>query len=310
VSLSTAARPRADRLGLALLIVMGAYACFTMIDSSAKWLGAAGLPALQIVFIRYAGNFIASLAIFVPLEGPAVFRSNAPGKQVLRAVFLLTSTMMNFIALKYLPLTVTTAIFFATPMVVPLLAIPVLGERIGLRRFLAICAGFGGVLIITQPWGASFHWAMLCSLGALLSVSSYLVMTRAIAGVDNNPTGQLMTSAIPTMLIAPFALWHWVWPATPFDWAVAIAIGCFATLGHSLLTVGYRYAEASTLAPVVYIQIIYVTIISWAVFSEPPDLQTIAGTGVIVLAGLYIWLRERQLRKRPPTPLGGRRGNM
>lgn len=304
---STAARPRADRLGLALIIVMGAYACFTMIDSSAKWLGAAGLPALQIVFVRYMGGFLASLAIFVPMEGRQVFHSNAPGKQLLRAGFLLTSTMMNFIALKYLPLTVTTAIFFATPMVVPLLAIPFLGERIGLRRFLAICAGFGGVLIITQPWGASFHWAMLCSLGALLAVSSYLVMTRAIAGIDDNPTGQLMTNAIPALVIAPFALWTWVWPETPFDWVVVIAIGCFGTMGHSLLTVGYRYGEASSLAPVVYIQIIYVTIVSWAVFNEPPDLKTIAGTGVIVLAGLYIWLRERQLRKRPHTPLGARR---
>lgn len=294
---------------MAILIMLGAFFCFTMIDTSAKWLAGAGLSAIQIAFIRYGGHFIASLAIFLPGEGRHLFRSNVPGKQVIRALLLLFSTILNFTALSYLPITLTTAIFFATPIVVVLLAIPILGERIGLRRFIAVMVGFSGVLIITQPWGASFHWAMLCSLGALFCASSYFVMTRAIAGLDNNPTGQIFTSGIPTIALMPFALWHWQWPQAPIDWVIAGCIGLFATLGHSLLTVGHRYAQASTLAPMVYVQIIYVTTISWIVFHEPPDGKTIAGTAVIIGAGFYIWLRERQLR-RPVTPLGNQKSDL
>lgn len=299
-------RPREDRLTLAILIMFGAFFSFTMIDSMAKWLVTGGMPVLQVAFVRYAGHFLSSLAIFLPSEGRALFRSNAPGVQLLRALLLLAGTVFNFLALSYLPLTITTAIFFATPVLISLLAIPILGERIGLRRFAAILAGFGGVLIITAPWGVAFHWAIFFSLGALLCASLYFVLTRTIAGVDDNPTSQIITSGIPTLALLPFVIPGWVWPEAPGDWAVVLLIGGFATLGHSLLTVGYRYAPASTLAPTVYSQILYATAISWAVFSQPPDGKTVLGTAVIVAAGLYIWLRERQLR-RPPSPLGNQK---
>lgn len=289
-------RPREDRLTLAILIVATAFGCFTIIDSSAKWLAAAGMPALQIAFIRYAGHLVTSMAVFLPSEGIDILRSNAPRIQVARALLLLSGTVLNFIALTYLPLTITTAIFFATPVLISLLAIPILGERIGLRRFLAILVGFVGVLIIASPWGAPFHWSILCAVGSLLCASLYFVLTRLIAGRDNNPTGQIYTSGLPTLVLLPFALSHWVWPATAVDWVIVTVIGCAAMLGHSLLTIGYRYAPASTLGPVVYVQILYASAISWVVFSQPPDAKTILGTAVIVAAGLYLWLRERQLR--------------
>ncbi|MSU88754.1 EamA family transporter [Rhodobacteraceae bacterium 2CG4] len=287
----------------------GAFFSFTLIDTSAKWLAAAGLPALQVAFVRYAGNFVASLLIFLPREGLSVLRPNAPGLQLGRALMLLGSTMLNFTALSYLPLTVTTAIFFASPVLVCLLSIPLLGETVGLRRFLAILVGFSGVLIITEPWGADFHWAMFLSLGALTCASMYFVLSRMIAGRDDNPTGQIVTSGVPTLLLSPVLFFGWAWPQGVADWLAFVAMGLFATLGHSLLTVGYRYAPASTLAPMVYIQIIYVSIISWAVFRQPPDANTIAGTAVIVGAGLYIWLRERKRPpKKPVTTPGGTAG--
>ncbi len=288
-----AVRPRADRPGFAVLIALAAFGCFTGIDSSAKWLGAAGLPALQVAFVRYAGHFVAVLAAFLPSEGPGVFRSNAPWLQVGRALTLLTGTALNFVAVRYLPLTVTTAIFFASPMLVCLLSIPMLGERVGLRRFAAIGVGFLGVLVITRPWGASFHWAMLCSLGALTAASTYFVLTRMIAGRDDNPTGQVITAGLPTLVLAPVALSVWVWPERPVDFVLMGVIGLFGAFGHSFLTVAHRYAAASTLAPVVYAQIVYVSLVSWAVFAQPPDAQTVVGTAIIVAAGLYIWRRER-----------------
>ncbi|MEM8868771.1 MAG: DMT family transporter [Pseudomonadota bacterium] len=297
--MSTALRPREDRLTAAVLILFGAFFCFTLIDSSAKWLVAAGLPALQVVFIRYAGHFLVAIAWFLPMEGIGVFRSNAPGIQIARAAMLMGGTTLNFIALAYLPLTITTAIFFAAPVLVSLLAIPILGEQIGPRRFVAILVGFTGVLIIAAPWGVAFHWSIFAAIGALVCASMYFVLTRMIAGVDNNPTGQVITSGLPALALLPFVLGNWTWPVTTVDWSVTCLIGLFGALGHSLLTVGYRYAPASTLAPVVYVQIIYATVISWAVFAQPPDAKTIAGTALIIAAGVYIWRRERQIRATP-----------
>ena len=294
-----AAAPREDRLSLAVALVLGAFFFFIMIDTSAKWMVGAGLPALQVVFIRYAGHFTATVVFLLPKEGRDIYRSNAPIIQVFRSLLLVVSTMLNFLALKYLPLTVTTAVFFTTPIVVVLLSIPMLGEKVGLKRFLAVLVGFGGVLIVVRPLGASFHWSMLCSLGALMAASVYFVLTRMIAGRDNNPTGQFFTSGIPTMILLPFVISTWTWPQDGWSWVAACLIGVFGFMGHSMITIGHRFAEASTLAPAVYVQVIYVSLISWLIFNQPPDGWTMLGTAVIIGSGVFIWWRERQLRKVP-----------
>ena len=303
-STSTAqkAKPREDKVAFGIVLMSLAFLMFTLSDSSAKWLAGVGIAVVQVVFLRYFTHLVMSLVVFIPRYGLKVFKSNAPKIQVLRALFLFGSTVFNFLALKYLPITVTVAIFFAMPIVVCLLSIPMLGERIGIRRFLAIVVGFVGVLVILQPWDAQFEWALLASLAALFCASLYMVLTRMIAGVDDNPTGQLYTSGVATLLIVGFAIPVWTWPATILDTVIACLIGVFAGIGHSMVTVAHRYAEASTLAPIVYVQMLYVTVISWLVFSEPPDLWTLIGASIIIGSGLYIWLRERQLRKQP-TPL-------
>ncbi|MEO0914035.1 MAG: DMT family transporter [Pseudomonadota bacterium] len=290
-----AAQPRQDRLRLAVALSLAAFFCFTMIDTLAKAL-VATLPALQVVFIRYAGHFAFSLAVFVPREGLNVFRSHAPALQMARATLLLAGTSFNFLALKSLPLTFTTAVFFASPIVVCLLSIPLLGEKVGARRLAAVFVGFIGVLIIVQPGSAGFEPAMLYSLGALLSASLYFVLTRRVAGRDDNPTGQIYTSALPTLALAPFVIPGWIQPVG-LAWIPTLLIGIFGGLGHSLFTVAHRYGEASVLAPIVYVQILYATAISWLVFAHAPAANTILGTAVIVASGFYIWLRERQ--KKP-----------
>lgn len=106
---------------------------------------------MQVVFSRYVGAFLTALIFFIPRRGLGEFRSNRPWIQVLRALALLGSTVFNFLALRYLPITLTIAMFFAMPIVVTLLSIPILDERVGLRRFLAVLTGFIGVLVIVQP---------------------------------------------------------------------------------------------------------------------------------------------------------------
>lgn len=272
---------------------------FICIDTSAKWLTLSGLPVLMVVFARYCGHFVYACAIYLPQEGLGCFRSRAPARQFLRSCFLFGSTVLNFFALKSLPITVTTTIMFAGPIVVTLLAIPLLGEKVGLRRFLAVATGFIGVLVVIQPWGAEWHPAMLFSLGALLMASMYFVMTRMLAGVETNATQQVWSSGLATLVLAPFAWGAWTLPETATQWAVIFAIGGFGMFGHILATIAHRWADASILAPMVYSQIFFAAVSGILVFGQWPTIWTLAGGLIIIGSGLYIWQRERRVAKRP-----------
>lgn len=287
------ASPREDRPTAAVLIMASAIFLFTLIDTSAKWLMLAGLPALQIVFSRYVGAFLTVLIFFIPRHGMGEFRSNRPWIQVLRALALLGSTVFNFLALRYLPITLTIAMFFAVPIVVTLLSIPILGEKVGLRRFLAVLTGFIGVLVIVQPWGAQFHWAVFLSIGALFSASIYFVLTRLLAGIDNNSTSQLWTNGLATLALAPIALQDTVWPENTLNMLVFLFIGFLGGVSHILATLAYRFAQASVLAPVIYVQVIYATAAGYLVFNTLPTIWTAIGTAIIIASGVYIWQRER-----------------
>jgi len=284
--------PREDRTAVGIAAMAGAVVFFTMIDTSAKWLVLAGLPALQVVFTRYLIHFALSLTLFLPREGLGALRSNAPGKQLLRSIFLFSSTALNFTALKYLPITVTTTIMFAGPIVVTLLAIPILGEKVGIHRIVAVCVGFFGVLFVMQPWGLGFHWAMFLNLGALCMASLYFVLTRMLAGVESNATSQLWASGLATLCLIPFALSNWVWPQSTPDWIFFMLIGIFGGSGHILATSAHRMADASILAPVIYIQIILASLAGIIFFDSWPTVWTLGGGLIIIAAGIYIWHRE------------------
>ncbi|MFK7945256.1 MAG: DMT family transporter [Paracoccaceae bacterium] len=289
--------PVTDRRGLAVLMMLVAFACFTALDSSAKFLVTEGeMSPWAGVFARYAVHLLIVAAIMLPARGFDSFSSKAPGLETLRAVFLLASTMCNFIAVQFLPLTLTATIFFTIPIFVTVLSIPLLGEQVGWRRWAAIFVGFLGILIVTRPWTATFQWAMLASVGAALCASLYQILTRKLAGVDSTHTQQLYAGFVATLGIAPLAFLNWTQPEGSLVWALLLTMGIFGWLGHQMLTVAHRYAPASFLAPFVYVQLLYMTASSWIVFSQPPSVWILAGAPVVMSAGFYIWWRERQLK--------------
>ncbi|MHA6345446.1 DMT family transporter [Roseivivax sp. CAU 1761] len=298
---------RENRTGFGVAMMALAVMLFTGNDTSAKWLVMAGIAAIQVVFVRYAVNFLLVLALFLPREGPGILRSNAPRVQALRACCLFGSTICNFTALQYLPITVTTTIMFAGPIAVTLLAIPLLGETVGLHRLGAVCVGFVGVLVVMQPWGAEFHPAMLLVLMAMTFASLYFILTRKLAGVDSNATMQIWASGLATICLAPFALAVWQWPDRAVDFIPLALLGVFGGVGHILATFAHRLADASILAPIVYIQIVTAALASILVFGSWPTAWTLLGAAIIALAGLYIWQRERVLgRRRAELEAAGR----
>ena len=295
--------PREDRRILGIGMALVGFFCFTIIDSCAKWLTLSGLPPMQVVLIRYAGQFLLVSALFLPSRGVELVRTRSPKLELLRGLCLLASTVFNFSAIVFLPLTVTASIAFTMPLMLCALSIPFLGEHIGWRRWLAILTGFVGVLVIVQPGSDAFHPATVLSLISAFFTALYMLLNRKLAGVDAVTTQQFYAACIATLCILPFAfgLGGWVWPSDPTGWVAFVAIGAVALTGHQFITTAHRLAPASILAPFGYSQIIFMTASSWLIFNEPPDIWVFVGAPIVIGSGLYIWLRERQLARTVVT---------
>lgn len=294
-----AARPLApieDRRLLGIALLMLSLLGFTGIDTCAKWLVRDGLPTAEVVFVRYLGHLLLVIGFALPF-GERFLRTENPGAVAVRGAFLLFSTILNFAALGFLPLTMTSAIAFSGPLWVCLLSIPFLGEQVGPRRWAAIVVGFLGVLVVTRPWSGPVHWAVVFSVGSALCGACYSVLTRSLAGRDSTTTQQFYAALIATLGTAPLALSDWTWPGGAAAWVAFLAIGVFGWASHQLLIIAHRFAPASTLAPMSYVQIVYMIASSWLIFRQPPDVWVIAGAGIVAASGLYIWLRERTLAR-------------
>ena len=297
-------RPLEDRRLLGIGLVLFGYFCFCVIDSCAKWMMQRGMPPMEVVFVRYLGQFVLVLALLAPRRGiAALVATKRPWTEIVRGLCLLGSTICNFVAITYIPLTVTASISFTMPLILCALSIPLLGEQVGWRRWLAILVGFVGVLIIVRPGTNAFHPAMLLSLLGIVFTAFYFLLTRKLAGVDSTSTQQFYAAGISTVVLVPFALGGWVWPHNLETWIPFLLIGTAALVGHQAITVAHRFAPASVLAPFNYSLIIYLTASSWLVFNQPPDIWIFIGAPIVMASGLYIWLRERQLAKPVVTEL-------
>lgn len=279
-------------IGLLLLALLG----FTGIDSCAKWLVLRGMPAAEVAFVRYAVHLAIVVGIAL-VAGERVWVTTNRAAVSIRGLVLLGSTLLNFVALIFLPLTMTSALMFSAPLWICLLSIPLLGETVGPRRWAALFVGFCGILIVARPWTGQLHWAILLSLAAAFCGALYAILTRRLAGRDSTNTQQFYVGAVATLGMVPFALVHWVWPGDATSWLAFCLIGFFGWASHQVLTIAHRFAPASTLAPFNYFQIVYMTASSWLIFAQPPDRWVIVGAGVVAASGLYIWLRERALTR-------------
>ena len=156
------AQQNSENPNLGIGMMLGAYFLFSLVDTSVKWLLYAGLASFQLAFMRYASHFI--ISIFLIARGGISrdrFATDHFGLVMFRAFLLVSATALNFIVLRYLSLTVVSAIMFSAPIVVCLLSWPMLGERVGPWRWFAICLGFSGVIVVIRPFGESFHWAAI-----------------------------------------------------------------------------------------------------------------------------------------------------
>jgi drug/metabolite transporter (DMT)-like permease len=290
--------PIESRANLGITLVLASQLVLLVLDISAKWLSVEGMATSEIVFMRYTMHFLLLVLLFLPISGPRLWQSNNWKLELVRGCCLLLTTGLNFLAMRYLPLTVTSAIQFTSPLIICALSGPLLGERVGWRRWLAIGIGFLGILVIVRPGSEAFHPASFLSLGCAVFLALFSILTRKLAGVDTATTQQFYAGATPVVLLLPIAFTDWSWPSLPISWVAFFVMGAAGLGGHYLNSVAHRFASPATLAPFSYLSLIYLSIASWLIFNQPPDQWFIVGVAIIVLSGLYIWLRERQLAKR------------
>jgi drug/metabolite transporter (DMT)-like permease len=289
--------PVENRANLGIGLVLTSQLVLLILDISAKWLSVEGMAITQIVFMRYGVHLTLLLLLFVPVTGFKVLQSNNWKLEILRGLCLLATTGFNFLAMRYLPLTVTGAIAFTAPLLICALSGPLLGEKVGWRRWLAICVGFCGILIIVRPGSEAFQPAALISVLCAFFLAIFSILTRKLAGVDSAATQQFYGGLTPIIILAPVAWVDWAWPAQPVSWAAFLVMGVAGLGGHYLNSVAHRFAPPSTLAPFSYLGLIYLSLASWLIFDQPPDQLFVVGAAIIIASGLYIWLRERQLAK-------------
>lgn len=286
-----------------ILILVGAVFCLSCMDASAKWLNR-DLPTLQIAGMRYFVSMVVVLLFVNPWRIPGVFRTTKPGLQCSRGIFLIGSTLGMFLSVKYLPLTQVTAISFAAPLITALLAGPILGEKIGPRRLVAVLVGFVGVLIVTRPFGGAMPPAALLAALAACANAAYYLSTRMLATHDRPETTMFYTSLVGTVLVAPFLFFVWKTPSTPLVWAVLIVLGVLGAIGHWLIILAHRHAPASILAPFFYMQILGSVFFGYFVFGDLPDKWTVIGSSTVIASGLYLLYRERVRHKFPSLDAG------
>ena len=278
---------------IAIALVSSSYLLFTLLDGSAKWL-VRGMPVIMVVWLRFVMQALIAGAVLFPLRGAALVRTNYLGWHALRALMFVAMTGMNFWALQYVQLTVTSSIFFTVPLVIGLFSALILGERLDAGRWIAIFAGFVGVLVIVRPGSAGFHPAMLAALANALIYAMFMLMTRRLAAYDSAETIQYLPAVGAAVVLTPFSIADWEWPDTWLEWTVACLLGLFGAVGHTLLALAHRYAPASVTAPFLYQQVFYMAIFGYVVFGDVPAPAVWTGALVVVASGLYLFYRERR----------------
>jgi drug/metabolite transporter (DMT)-like permease len=273
--------------GMALMVI--AVFSFTVMEILVK-LVSTRVDTLLVLWFRNAGQLLLTLLIVAP-RLRQVMRAKYPKLQIMRAVFMLSATASFFIGFQKNSLVESNAIAQMAPIFLTLGAVIFLGERIGKHRTISVGVGLIGAMIILRPGTGNFSaWLLFPMLGALL-YSGYALATRFVGRDEDVWTSLLWTGFIATALISLFLPLIWTTPSGT-DLLILLGIGLLGSLAQFFLTTAFVRAEASALAPLTYISLIFSAVWGILVFDHYPDAPVYLGALVIVLAGLYVWHRE------------------
>lgn len=270
---------------------------FACMDSATKYL-TEHYNVPFVVAIRYLVHFALMVLVLAPRYSAPLLHTRRRGLVVVRSIALVVASLSVGIALHRMPQADTTAITFLAPILVVLLACPLLGERIGPLGWVAAVMGFMGVLLIARPGSGLDLIGVLFALLAACANTAYQLLSRILATTER-PIALLFNTALVGSLVFGLAL-PWTWDnqaPTYLELALFIGMGAAGGLGHYFFTLAYRYAPASFLAPVVYLQLVWAGILGWIVFGNSPDHLSLLGMLIVAASGLMIAVKSRFTKK-------------
>lgn len=312
-----------DRPLYGILCLVAAGFVFSFFNAIVKHLSQE-LPVPEVAWGRYAFHLVFALlyagiaprfSTGIPERGAGrkehpgrwaapwreMLRTRRPGLQFLRSLLMLATTLMFFLAVSYIDLASATAVAFVEPLVITILSHFLLRERVGPRRWVAVAAGFAGVLIVIRPGFGMVHPAILLPLLSASLGAGYNVLTRVVARHDGNSTSLFYAALLGCVVLSCFMPFIWQAP-NPAQWLLLAALGLCGGIAHTLVIRAFSYASASVIAPFIYLQLLWASAIGYFWFGSLPALTTWAGGAVIIATGLYVAHRERiRARERMPA---------
>ena len=282
-----------ERLGIFLMVITTIV--FASQDGLSKYL-ATEYNVYMVVMIRYW--FFAAFVMTISsrkLGGvKQVAKTKIPLLQIFRSLLLVVEMCVTIFAFTLLGLAETHAIFASYPLIIAMLSGPILGEHVGWRRWLAICVGFFGILIILNPGNGIFSPYALVPLAGAILFALYGLLTRYAGQYDNSSTSFFWTGIIGCIAMTAIGLNFWD-PVSQADWSIMLILSASGMLGHFLLIKCYEVAEASVVQPFAYLQLIWASIIGVIIFGEQITTNVFIGACIIVGAGLFTLWRERKV---------------
>jgi drug/metabolite transporter (DMT)-like permease len=294
---------RAPNVLKGILFMLGATLAFPFLNAAAKYLSR-DYPTPEIIWARSLGHLVFAAMVFMPRRGLRLFATRHLPFQLARSLLLVSSTTFFFTALSFIPLADASAVSFTGPLMVAALAVPVLHERVGPERWLAIGAGFIGALIVIRPGAGVNHWASLLVLGSALCYAVYQVLTRIVGAADSAETSVSYSALVGTVVFCAVVPFFWRTPQDLGALALFCALGLFGGLGHYFVACAYQWGPASVLSPFNYAQLIGAVTLGYLIFGDVPSLWTWLGSALIVASGLHIAYRER--KPRLPARIAGK----
>ncbi|MCB2125935.1 MAG: DMT family transporter [Rhodobacteraceae bacterium] len=285
------------------LLAMGIFATH---DAVVKHLGAAYSP-FQIVFFASLLSFPPVAVIMLNDTREASLRPRHPGWVLFRTVLTVVTGVSAFYAFSTLPLAQVYVILFASPLLITILAIPLLGEKVRARRWAAVIVGLLGVIIVMRPGQAELSLGHLAALTAAVCGATASVIVRKI-GADERSVVLLLFPMVGNFIVTGLAMPYVYRPMPLADLGLMAVIAAFGLTASFLVILAYRAGEAAIVAPMQYSQILWATAYGYLLFDEAPDRATILGAGVIIASGLYIVFRETRAGASAHRPVIEARG--
>ena len=279
--------------GIALIV--GSSLLFPVADGLAK-LTLTTYDVLLVFWIKQLAQFVLVTLVIVTTLPLSTFTTRRPVLQLTRGAITTCTFGLFLLAISYIPLADAVAIEFVAPLLVVALSVPMLGEKVGLRRWSAVLVGLVGGLIIIRPGLGVMHWAASLMLAVAVGFALTQILSRILARTEH-PMATLfylsLVSLVLTSISVPF-----VWTQVDLEaWGLLIAVGAFAGGAHYLMIRAYEFGTASVLTPFTYAQLMGATAMGYLLFGELPDRWTILGAAVLVVSGLYVTYREARIQR-------------